>query len=288
MPHTLISATELASWLRGAASPQDDVLVLDCRFSLANTQAGQQAYEQGHIPGAVYVQLDRDLSGPKTGLNGRHPLPTPEAFKRTLQGWGLQAHTEVIAYDDAGGMFAARAWWMLRWMGHDRVRVLDGGWAQWLAQGGDTSTSDPTRQASTFEGHAHDELLVRIDEVQAHLGERDRMQLIDARAPDRFAGQNETLDPVGGHIPGALNRFFQLNLGPNGCFKGAPELRQDFIALLKSQPLHTVVHQCGSGVTACHNLLAMEHAGLSGSRLYAGSWSEWCSGLGSVVEQLAP
>lgn len=277
--HTLISAAELADLLKQA---DHDVLVLDCRFSLAAPQAGQQAYAQGHVRGSVYAHLDTDLSGPKTGRNGRHPLPTPEAFLATLRRWGLQAHTEVIAYDDAGGMFAARAWWMLRWMGHPLVRVLDGGWAAWHAQGGEVSTDASSRTPSNVQLTPHDEHLTRIDFVQTHLGNRDVMQLVDARAPDRFRGENETLDPVGGHIPGAINRFFQLNLGADGRFKPAQVLRDEFTALLGSQPVGTVVHQCGSGVTACHNLLAMTHAGLNGSRLYAGSWSEWCADQGRL------
>ncbi|MDE2402933.1 MAG: sulfurtransferase [Burkholderiales bacterium] len=282
MPHTLISALDLAVLLRDPASSDLDVLVLDCRFSLAAPHAGQQAYAQGHIPGAVYVSLDQDLSGAKTGLNGRHPLPAPEAFNATLQRWGLRPDTEVIAYDDAGGMFAARAWWMLRWMGHPRVRVLDGGWAQWVAQGGPVHTTPTLRVPSDFKGRAQDAALVRVDQVQAHLGDRSAMQLIDARAPDRFRGENETLDPVGGHIPGALNRFFQLNLKADGCFKSPEQLREEFTALLAASSVGAVVHQCGSGVTACHNLLAMEHAGLSGTRLYAGSWSEWCADQGRL------
>ncbi len=277
--HTLISATELAALLAQAGT---DVLVLDCRFSLAAPAAGQQAHAQGHVPGAVYANLDTDLSGPKTGLNGRHPLPTPEAFLATLRRWGLQDNTEVIAYDDAGGMFAARAWWMLRWMGHPLVRVLDGGWAAWQAQGGAVSTDAPLRAPSHLQLSPLDEHLSRIDFVQTNLGNRSAMQLVDARAPDRFRGENETMDPVGGHIPGAINRFFQLNLGADGRFKPAQVLRDEFTALLGSQPVDTVVHQCGSGVTACHNLLAMTHAGLEGSRLYAGSWSEWCADQGRL------
>lgn len=279
MSHTLITATELASLLK---QPATDVLVLDCRFSLPAPEAGQQAYAQGHVPGAVYAHLDHSLSGPKTGLNGRHPLPTPEAFLATLRRWGLTPDTEVVAYDDAGGMFASRAWWMLRWMGHPRVRVLDGGWAQWLAQGGEVEQKLTPRAPSAIELTPHDAQLVRIDFVQAHLGNREVMRLVDARAPDRFRGENETMDPVGGHIPGAINRFFQLNLDSDGRFKSPHVLRQEFTALLGVQPLNTVVHQCGSGVTACHNLLAMAHAGLEGSRLYAGSWSEWCADQGRL------
>ena len=285
MSHTLIDAPDLAAMLN---DPATDLLVLDCRFSLAAPEAGRQAHQAGHVPGALYAHLDQDLSGPKTGLNGRHPLPTPDAFIATLRHWGLRDDTEVVAYDDAGGMFAARAWWMLRWVGHAKVRVLDGGWSRWQAQGGAVSTGasilrTPPRTPSMVTltpSEPHSPIL--IDFVQAKLGHPGALQLVDARAPDRFRGENETLDPVGGHIPGAVNRFFQLNLAEDGRFKPPQLLRDEFNALLGPRALHTVVHQCGSGVTACHNLLAMAHAGLHGSRLYAGSWSEWCADQGRL------
>lgn len=274
----LISAPELLG-LIARTNPAPELLILDARFSLADTGAGERAYLEGHLPGAVYAHLDRDLSGPKTGLNGRHPLPAPEAFAQTLRAWGLRPATQVVVYDDAGGMFAARAWWMLRWMGHDAVQVLDGGWRAWAGLSGASLSTAPTHRPAGDTSHLkpHLDWVLSTDDVLAHLDQPERMQLIDARAPDRFRGENETIDPVGGHIPGAINRFFQLNLDAQGAWRPANELRQAFDALLDGRDTRSVVHQCGSGVTACHNLLAMEIAGLPGSRLYAGSWSAWCA-----------
>ncbi len=278
----LISATELADLL--ASAGRTDVLVLDCRFSLTNPVGGEQAYEQGHIPGAVYAHLDSDLSGPKTGQNGRHPLPTHGGFQATLRRWGVTPDTRVITYDDSGGMFAARAWWLLRWAGHTNVQVLDGSWVAWRAlhntdpARAPISTEAGVRTAGPFTLSLHADHVVSTQQVMDSLVyATPEIHLIDARAPERFRGENETLDPVGGHIPGAVNRFFQLNLGPDGRFKPADQLRGEFESLLGELPLDTVVHQCGSGVTACHNLLAMEIAGLPGTRLYAGSWSAWCA-----------
>ena len=281
--NTLISAADLAN--RIARAPQGEPLVVvDCRFNLADVQAGEAAWREGRIPGALYAHLDRDLSGPKTGTNGRHPLPDAHTFAQTLQRWGITDQTQVVAYDDMGGMMAARLWWMLtHWFGHQHCAVLDGGWQQWLAMNGTVESrpaiapSTPSRPALITADRARPALVIQAAEVMAALGHPDRMQLIDARAPDRFQGQNETLDPVGGHIPGAINRFFKDNLQADGCFKTPAQLRDEFTALLGPQPLASCVHQCGSGVTACHNLLAMEIAGLTGTRLYAGSWSEWCA-----------
>ncbi len=273
----LIDAAALMQRLAASPSPQA-LCVLDTRFNLTQPQAGEQAFAAGHIPGAQYVHLDRDLSAAKTGHNGRHPLPTPEAFAATARSWGLTPHTQVVVCDDQGGMFAARLWWMLRWLGHDAVQVLDGGWSAWLAAGGEASTHavEPA-QPGTWQAHEREGWRLQADVVLAGVQGLRAQCLIDARAADRFRGENETLDPVGGHIPGARNRFFQLNLQPDGRFKPAARLREEFTALLQGQPLDTVVHQCGSGVTACHNLLAMAAAGLPPTALYAGSWSEWCS-----------
>ena len=290
----LTDAATLRAWL--AASPAEDLLLLDCRFNLADASAGEAAWRAGHIPGALYAHLDRDLSGPKVGqgtpaFTGRHPLPSPEALARTLGHWGLRPETHVVAYDDAGGMFAARAWWLLRWLGHERVQVLDGGWPAWLALTADGGASNSNssvakRTPSTVNPQVRSGWRVMADEVLASVQASastapdapERLQLLDARAPDRFRGENETLDPVGGHIPGARNRFFQHNL-QDGRFKPAEVLREEFTALLAAAhaSTDTLVHQCGSGVTACHNLLAMAHAGFAPTRLYAGSWSEWCA-----------
>lgn len=282
----LIDAPSLRHALQGGSGhatgqPPEAWLIVDCRFNLAQPEAGWAAYLQGHIPGAVYAHLDQALSGPKDGRHGRHPLPAPGAFVHTLQAWGLQPHTRVVACDDSGGMFAARLWWMLRWMGHEAVQVLDGGWQAWLAASGPVEAGTPTaRQPSAGSLswlQPRPEHIVSTEQVLHSLQTSGPLTLIDARAPDRFRGENETLDPVGGHIPGALNRFFQLNLAPDGRFKPANALRAEFTTLLGDTPLAQVVHQCGSGVTACHNLLAMACAGLPETRLYAGSWSAWCA-----------
>lgn len=260
-----------------AAAGSEDVLVLDARFNLLQPEAGEAAWRAGHVPGALHAHLDRDLSGPKTGTNGRHPLPTPESLSATLGHWGLTPATHVVVYDDAGGMFAARAWWLLRWVGHERVQVLDGGWAAWQAEGGSVSTATAEREPTQPRVAPQPGWVVRADEVLASVqGRAPALQLLDARAPDRFRGENETLDPVGGHIPGAANRFFQLNL-QDGRFKPGPQLLAEFGATLPGRDLGQLVHQCGSGVTACHNLLALAHAGVPMGRLYAGSWSEWCA-----------
>lgn len=277
----LISAADLAALIQ---APDTDLLVLDCRFSLTNPLGGEQAYAQGHIAGAVYAHLDADLSGPKTGQNGRHPLPTHGGFQATLRRWGVTPATRVVAYDESGGMFAARAWWLLRWAGHTAVQVLDGSWVAWRAlhnaspEQAPISTEPGTRTPSDMVLASHADHVVSTQQVLDSLVyATPEIHLVDARSPDRYRGENETLDPVGGHIPGAINRFFQLNLSPDGNFKPADQLRAEFTALLGEHPLDTVVHQCGSGVTACHNLLAMEIAGLHGTRLYAGSWSAWCA-----------
>ncbi|MFT3858347.1 MAG: sulfurtransferase [Aquabacterium sp.] len=262
-----------------AQAPGTDCLVLDCRFNLADVDAGEAAWREGHVPDALYAHLDRDLSGPKTGRNGRHPLPSPEALAQTLARWGVMPETEVVAYDASGGMFAARLWWLLRWAGHARVRVLDGGWQAWQAADGTVETAPPpARPHRTGAARpAQADWLVDAAQVLAQLEAPSQQTLIDARAPDRFRGENETMDPVGGHIPGARNRFFQLNLQADGRFKPAAVLREEFLTLLDGADIGSVVHQCGSGVTACHNLLAMAHAGLPDTRLYPGSWSEWCA-----------
>ncbi|QDF98176.1 sulfurtransferase [Azoarcus sp. DD4] len=267
---TLIGALELAQHLH-----DPDWVIFDCRFDLANPDFGFEAYSREHLPKAFYLDLDEDLSGPKTGTNGRHPLPDPARLAARLAACGVGNHTQVVAYDDAGGMFAARLWWLLRWLGHHRVAVLDGGMQAWCRAAQALTTEVPESHAATYM-LALRPCRVDADYVRAHLGKPD-MMLIDARSPDRFRGENETLDPVGGHIPGAINRFFRDNLGPDGCFKQASVLREEYGTLLKGHDPHKVVLQCGSGVTACHNLLAMEAAGLPGAQLYAGSWSEWCS-----------
>jgi len=248
--------------------------VFDCRHELGQPELGEWQYREAHIPGALYAHLDRDLSAPKTGLNGRHPLPDPRTFAAWLATQGLQATDQVVCHDAGGGTMAARLWWMLRWIGHDAVAVLDGGFAKWAAEGRPT-----TREVSEFAPSAYaprPRPAMRVDAafVESRLGLRE-VALLDARAPARFRGDAEPIDPVAGRIPGARNRFCTENLTAEGRFKSAQTLKGEFATLLAGRPPEVVVHYCGSGVAACHNALAMEIAGLSGSRVYPGSWSEW-------------
>jgi len=277
MPHThyttLILAVNLAERL---ASAPESVLVFDCSFDLANPDAGQKAYASGHIPGAHYLHLERDLSGAKTGKNGRHPLPDRAALVDTLASHGLMQGQQVVAYDAQGGMFAARLWWLLRWLGHDSVALLDGGLQAWQGAGYALETEPAGRKQGNFKAGPPLAVTVDAHALEQNLTTHERL-VVDARSPDRYRGENETIDPVAGHIPGAVNRFFKDNLGSDGRFKPAHTLRDEFKAVVGStQPEHVVL-QCGSGATACHNALAMEIAGLHGAALYPGSWSEWCA-----------
>jgi thiosulfate/3-mercaptopyruvate sulfurtransferase len=249
--------------------------VLDCRYSLAEPESGRQRYNIGHIPGAVYAHLDEVLSGVGSGGSGRHPLPSVDVFAEWLGKCGLKPADTVVAYDDTDGIFAARAWWMLRWIGHRSAAILDGGMADWVSRGFVVDCDRPCFAPTIYAASPDSSLWVTVAEVEANL-RNPRFQLLDARPANRFAGRDETLDPVGGHIPDAINRPYASNLVA-GRFKSGAQLRQEFTELLGASLVGSVVHQCGSGVSACHNLLAMEVAGLRGSRLYPGSWSEWCS-----------
>jgi thiosulfate/3-mercaptopyruvate sulfurtransferase len=270
MPYTtLVSVSDLAAHLDDARW-----VVCDCRHDLADVGAGRRAYAGSHIPGARFVHLDLDLSAPLTGRNGRHPLPEPERFARRVGELGIGNNSQVVAYDASGGYYAARMWWMLRWLGHDAVAVLDGGWDAWLKAGMGVSLLAPEARPARFVRRTALVRSVTAGEIASGAGTGPG-RLLDARSPDRYRGENETLDPVAGHIPGAVNRFFRLNLDADGRFKPEMTLRKEFAELLGSIASGGVTHYCGSGVTACHNLLAMEIAGLSGSRLYPGSWSEW-------------
>jgi len=270
---TLIDAATLAKRL-----DDPEWRLFDCRHQLAEPAAGERAYLAGHLPGARFLHLDRDLSGSQVaGLcGGRHPLPDPATLAARLAAEGVTRGTQVVAYDDSGGMIAGRLWWLLRWLGHEAVAILDGGLQAWERAGLPISTTMPgARPAAIVSATELRPLWLGADEVLAGLDLPDR-RIVDARSPDRFRGENEALDPVGGHIPGAVNRFFRDNLNADGCFKPAEQLRAEWAALLGKIPPEAVIHQCGSGVSACHNILAMEIAGMPGSRLYAGSWSEWC------------
>ena len=255
-----------------------DWLVVDVRHQLADVAYGETVYAKSHIPGAHFLHCDRDLSGSLSGKNGRHPLPDPQRLVERLAGIGLNAASQVIVYDDAQGMIAGRLWWLLRWLGHDRVAVLDGGWQAWCEMsgvGGAVTSEVPVPHPGNFvpvqRSFAVDALFV------GKMLKSPAMRLVDGRAEDRFRGENETLDPVGGHIPGASNRFFRNNLQANGCFKSAKDLTAEWQGVLAENQPEQVVHYCGSGISACHNILAMEIAGLPGSKLYGGSWSEWCA-----------
>jgi len=256
-------------------------LVVDVRHQLSDTGYGERVYADAHIPGAVFLHCDRDLSGAMTGCNGRHPLPDREKLAARLGEIGIGATTQVVVYDDAQGMIAGRLWWLLRWLGHDAVALLDGGLQAWQAAGGALTNVVPDLLSRVFVARPQD-LMVEADYVVERI-ETPHMHLVDARGPDRFRGENETIDPVGGHIPGAVNRFFKDNLLPDGRFKPAAQLRAEWLAVLAGSTPDQVIHQCGSGVSACLNMVAMEIAGLPGSRLYAGSWSEWCADPGRPV-----
>jgi thiosulfate/3-mercaptopyruvate sulfurtransferase len=265
---TLISAQDLA---QHASDP--NWLVVDCRFDLAQPDSGERAYREGHIPGAVYAHLDRDLSSPITKHTGRHPLPDPNELAKRLGAWGVSRDTQVIAYDADTGAYAARLWWLLRWVGHEAVAVLDGGLRAWREAGLPLTSEIPKRSPTRFEPHPDRGAWLSAEEVAAKL--RDGWRLLDARAPERFAGKVEPIDPIAGHIPGAVNHPLTTNLGSNGRFLNAEELRNRYSASQAGVIDDRTIAMCGSGVTACHLLLAMEIAGKKGARLYAGSWSEW-------------
>lgn len=263
----LVSTAELADHLT-----DPDWVVFDCRHDLMDPAKGAKLYGAGHVPGAHFAAIDHDLSSEKNGRNGRHPLPSPAAVADFLARHGVSASSRIVAYDDAGGQFAARLWWLARWIGLTRVSLLDGGMAKWIAEGRVVSPVVPTPHRQALRAQPDATMVWSAEEVLAHLDD-PAFRLIDARAPERFRGEVEPVDPVAGHIPGAVNRFNKDNLNADLTMKPAAELRAAFEALIGARS--TVLHQCGSGVTACLNLFAMEYAGLPGSRLYAGSWSEW-------------
>jgi thiosulfate/3-mercaptopyruvate sulfurtransferase len=259
-------------------------MIFDVRHDLTDTQKGARAYAQGHIPGAFFRHIDDDLSAPKSGTNGRHPLPDQSAFAEQMAALGLSASRRVVVYDDAGGAFAVRLWWMLRWLGVREVAVLDGGFAKWAAEDRPVTSRVPEPQAVNNDFILQTGMTVDTAFVLAHIND-EQSPLLDARAPERFRGEVEPMDPVAGHIPGAANRFFQSNLNADGTFRPAAELRREYLSLLNGRAAQQLVHHCGSGVTGCHNLFAMELAGVAGSRLYPGSWSEWVADRSRPVAQ---
>lgn len=244
--------------------------VFDCRHDLAKPDLGESQYRQGHIPGALFAHLERDLSGRKTGKNGRHPLPDPQDFEKWLEKTGLTPKDQAVCYDGGNGSMAARLWWMLRWIGHENVAVLDGGLAKWTKEGRPLTIAVPLFTPLNYPIRLRKDLAVDAGTIEKNLR---KLFLLDARAPARYRGEQEPIDPVAGRIPGASNRFNSENLSAQGTFKNAAELKKEFEAILGGHS--EVVHYCGSGVSACHNLLAMEIAGLKGGKLYPGSWSEW-------------
>lgn len=254
--------------------------VFDCRHDLANPALGEQQYLESHIPGALFAHLDRDLSAPTTGTNGRHPLPEAKAFIAWLGRQGLKATDTVICYDAGSGAMASRLWWMLRWVGHERAMVLDGGLAKWQREGRALTAELPRFEAAPYPGKAKASMHASLATVEKKL---KRAALLDARAPARYRGEQEPIDPVAGRIPGAKNRYSNENLSADGVFKSPEQLRADFEAVLAGRKPDEVIHYCGSGVAACHNALAMEIAGLPGSRVYVGSWSEWSRDPGRPI-----
>lgn len=270
---TLISTDDLARRLHDPA-----LVLVDCRHNLSDVGAGERAFRESHLPGARFLHMDRDLSGERTGRNGRHPLPDVVALAATFGQAGIDSSKQVVAYDQNNGMWASRLWWMLHWLGHDAAAVLDGGIDKWIAEGRPMSADAPDIEPTRFVPYGPGPV-ASSDEILRHLRQpaSDPLTILDARAPERYRGDIEPLDPVAGHIPGAINRPYSANLTSQLTFKPADLLRAEFAAELGTTSPAAVIHQCGSGVTACHNVLAMAIAGLPGSRLYPGSWSEWVS-----------
>ena len=272
MPDTLVDVPTLAERV---ADP--DWAVVDCRHRLTDPGFGEAAYLESHVAGAVFAHADRVLSSEPVTDRGRHPLPGPDTLRARLGALGIGADTQVVAYDDSGGAIAGRLWWMLHYMGHTRAAVLDGGWPAWLAAGGATRGGEETRPARTFRGEPRREWVVTVDEVES------ARRLVDSREPARYRGETEPIDRVAGHIPGACNHHFARNLGADGRFLDPAALRERLEGALGGVPAGETVFYCGSGVSACHNLLALARAGLPPARLYVGSWSEWSSDPGRPV-----
>ncbi|MES2045155.1 MAG: sulfurtransferase [Pseudomonadota bacterium] len=277
---TLIEPSQLAALLE-----TDDVALFDCGFELGNPDAGHAAFVEGHLPTARYLHLDRDLAAPPTGDNGRHPLPDPETFVALMRANGVNRHQQVVAYDASGGAYAARLWWLLRWLGHDEVAVLNGGRKAWVEAGRPMQRGAAAETApGDFTGAPRAGWTVTAETVYANIA-TPAFTVVDARSASRFAGEPNPMDPVAGHIPGACNRFYGDNLDAGGRFKPAEQLAAELAVAVGDVPATDIVIQCGSGVTACHNLLAFEVIGRSGARLYPGSWSEWISDPARPVER---
>ena len=268
---TLVDTASLAAHLDDPAWT-----IVDCRFKLGDPAWGEHEHAMGHIPRAVYAHLERDLSGTPTGVNGRHPLPTPEALIATSSQLGIDAGQQVVAYDHDNAMYAGRLWWLLRWLGHQAVAVLDGGFAKWTAEGRPVTPGIEAALPRAFSGTPNPAMVADVTAVDARRTDPE-WRLIDARAPERFRGEIEPVDRVPGHIPGAVNLFYQGNVDERGVFRPDAEIRARLQEAMGGRPADRIICYCGSGVTACQNLLALEHAGLPGAKLYPGSWSEWAS-----------
>jgi thiosulfate/3-mercaptopyruvate sulfurtransferase len=267
---TLISVEGLAQFLE-----DPNWAVVDCRFWLDDTEKGRLDYKKAHIPGAIYAHLDEDLSGPVVpDETGRHPLPDVDRLAQKLGSWGIGPETQVVAYDDRGGMIAARLWWLLRWLGHETVAVLDGGYPAWVAEGHPITGEVPSPEPRNFTPALQPELVLTAKDVLQRFGDPGSI-LVDSRARERYRGEEEPIDPVAGRIPGAVNYFWNDNLDPKGHMQLKQVLRGRFESLFGDVPVERVTFYCGSGVTAAHNALAVAHSGLGMPRIYAGSWSEW-------------
>ncbi|HTP08335.1 MAG TPA: sulfurtransferase [Anaerolineae bacterium] len=277
---TLISATEL---LPNLSDP--NWAIIDCRFALADPERGRRDYVQAHIPGAIYAHLNEDLSGPIVpGITGRHPLPAIDELTARFSGWGIDESVQVVAYDDSGGGIAARLWWLLRWLGHDAVAVLNGDWRKWKSEGHPVRDGVAVRASRRFVPHPRSDLLLSTDDVESRLADAG-YKLFDSRTADRYRGENETIDPIAGHIPGAISAPYPDNLYPDGTFQSDEELRARFTVLLGNTPVEQTAFYCGSGVTAAQNILALRHVGLGDAKLYAGSWSEWITNPQRPIEK---
>lgn len=281
-PSVLISVQSLH---QSISNPTNPICIIDARFNLSIPEEGQKLYAQGHIPGAIFLDLDKDMCGKKTGKNGRHPLPDREKLAQRLREAGINQDTLIIVYDEADSMFAAHVWWLMLWLGHQQVQVLDGGLAAWIAAGYQLSTQVPhTSKQGNFQARQTLVPTVNAPYILDHL-QSPQMQVIDARAVERFRGDIEPLDPAAGHIPGAINRPFMLNLNADKQFKTSEQLHKEWLLLVGQTPISAIVHQCGSGVSACHNILAMAHAGFGITAIYPGSWSEWCADPSHPLEK---
>ena len=276
---TLISTTKLAQNLT-----DPDWAIFDCRFSLADPERGRRDYAQAHLPGAIYAHLNEDLSAPIVpGVTGRHPLPAIDELAARFSEWGIDEQVQVVAYDDSGGSIAARLWWMLHWLGHDAVAVLDGDWRKWKSEGHPTHGGIAIRSARRFVPHPRSVLLITTDDIERRLHPDNK--LFDSRTSDRYHGENETIDPIAGHIPGAISAPYPDNLHPDGSFRSDEELYQRFTTLLGDTPAEHAAFYCGSGVTAAQNILALKHVGLGDAKLYLGSWSEWITDPKRPIEK---